>query len=163
SSRSRRSSATVSSPSRSRARRHRATPGRKTRMAPAGVIRALVTGAGTGSSGNVIRALRAMTPVPFRVGVNHDRFTRAQLAADPGPAHLRGQIPRRPAEGLRAFSATAAAVVPGTTRLALTGRDTGGQRRTGARVDHAVARPARRATLGLRDRRIPSGTARRRL
>ncbi len=45
-------------------------------------IRALVTGAGTGSSGNVIRALRAMRPVPFVVGVHHDRFTLAQSLAD---------------------------------------------------------------------------------
>lgn len=45
-------------------------------------IRALVTGAGTGSSGNVIRALRSMTPRPFVVGVHHDRFTLKQSLAD---------------------------------------------------------------------------------
>ena len=45
-------------------------------------IRALVIGAGTGSSGNVIRALRAMTPPPAIVGVNHDRFTLKQSLAD---------------------------------------------------------------------------------
>jgi len=37
-------------------------------------IRALVTGAGTGSSGNVIRALLSMSPKPHVVGVNDDRF-----------------------------------------------------------------------------------------
>jgi carbamoyl-phosphate synthase large subunit len=37
-------------------------------------IRALVTGAGTGSSANLMRALRTMTPKPFVVGVNDDRF-----------------------------------------------------------------------------------------
>jgi hypothetical protein len=37
-------------------------------------IRALVTGAGTGSSGNLIRALQAIKPTPHIVGVNHDRF-----------------------------------------------------------------------------------------
>ena len=45
-------------------------------------IRVLITGAGTGSSGNVIRALRAMTPAPRIVGVNHDRFTLKQSLAD---------------------------------------------------------------------------------
>ena len=45
-------------------------------------IRVLITGAGTGSSGNVIRALRAMTPAPHIVGVNHDRFTLKQSLAD---------------------------------------------------------------------------------
>lgn len=37
-------------------------------------IRVLVTGAGTGSSGNLIRALRTMTPKPHVVGVHDDRF-----------------------------------------------------------------------------------------
>jgi hypothetical protein len=37
-------------------------------------IRALVTGAGTGSSANIMRALRTMTPKPYVVGVNEDRF-----------------------------------------------------------------------------------------
>lgn len=45
-------------------------------------IRALVTGAGTGPTGNVIRALRAITPPPHVVGVNSDRFTLEQSAAD---------------------------------------------------------------------------------
>lgn len=45
-------------------------------------IRALVTGAGTGASGNVIRGLRAMAPTPFIVGVNDDRFTLKQSLAD---------------------------------------------------------------------------------
>ena len=45
-------------------------------------IRALVTGAGTGSSGNVIRALRAIAPRPHVVGVHHDRFTLKQSLAD---------------------------------------------------------------------------------
>jgi carbamoyl-phosphate synthase large subunit len=45
-------------------------------------VRALVTGAGTGSSGNVIRALRAIRPVPYIVGVNDDRFTLTQSRAD---------------------------------------------------------------------------------
>ena len=44
--------------------------------------RVLVTGAGTGSSGNVIRALRAMAPPPYIVGVNHDRFTLEKSLAD---------------------------------------------------------------------------------
>jgi biotin carboxylase len=44
-------------------------------------IRALVTRAGLGASGNLIRALRAMTPAPVIVGVNNDRFTiKASLA-----------------------------------------------------------------------------------
>jgi carbamoyl-phosphate synthase large subunit len=42
----------------------------------------LVTGAGTGSSGNVMRALRGMTPQPYIVGVNHDRFTLEKSLAD---------------------------------------------------------------------------------
>src|SRR5262245_1059542 len=45
-------------------------------------IRALVTGAGSGSSGNLIRALRAMTPKPYIVGVNGDRFSLKQSLAD---------------------------------------------------------------------------------
>lgn len=46
------------------------------------VVRALVTGAGTGSSANLIRALRAMTPKPYVVGVNHDRFFLKLSIAD---------------------------------------------------------------------------------
>ena len=38
-------------------------------------IRALITGAGTGASGNLIRALQSMTPKPYVVGLNDDRFT----------------------------------------------------------------------------------------
>jgi hypothetical protein len=54
-------------------------------------IRALVTGAGTGSTGNVVRALRCMVPTPYIVGVNDDRFTLKQSLADrnyvcPAPA-----------------------------------------------------------------------------
>ena len=54
-------------------------------------FRVLVSGAGTGSAGNVIRALRAITPMPHVVGVNHDRFTLKVSAADrnylcPAPA-----------------------------------------------------------------------------
>jgi hypothetical protein len=45
-------------------------------------IRVLLTGAGTGSSGNVVRALRAMQPVPYIVGVHSDRFTLRQSLAD---------------------------------------------------------------------------------
>jgi carbamoylphosphate synthase large subunit len=45
-------------------------------------LRVLVTGAGTGSAGNVIRALRAMRPPPAIVGVNDNRFTLTQSAAD---------------------------------------------------------------------------------
>src|ERR1051325_3648999 len=41
----------------------------------------MVTGAGTGSSGNVIRALRAIAPTPFIAGVHHDRFTLSQATA----------------------------------------------------------------------------------
>ena len=37
-------------------------------------VRALVTGAGSGSSGNLIRALQTVRPRPHIVGVNHDRF-----------------------------------------------------------------------------------------
>jgi hypothetical protein len=42
----------------------------------------LVTGAGTGSSGNVMRALRGMSPPPYIVGINHDRFTLEKSLAD---------------------------------------------------------------------------------
>src|SRR5215468_10572018 len=54
-------------------------------------IRALITGAGTGSSGNLIRALRAMTPEPCIVGLNDDRFVLKLSLADrnylgPAPA-----------------------------------------------------------------------------
>lgn len=45
-------------------------------------IRVLITRAGTGSSGNLIRALRTMTPAPHIVGVNDDRFTLKQSLAD---------------------------------------------------------------------------------
>ncbi len=45
-------------------------------------IRALVTGAGTGSSANLIRALRAMSPKPRVVGINHDRFFLKLSIAD---------------------------------------------------------------------------------
>src|SRR5215468_10581699 len=42
----------------------------------------LITGAGTGSSGNLIRALRAMTPAPHIVGLNDDRFLLKLSLAD---------------------------------------------------------------------------------
>lgn len=42
----------------------------------------LVTGAGTGSTGNVIRALRTLIPLPHVVGVHHDRFTLKVSSAD---------------------------------------------------------------------------------
>jgi hypothetical protein len=45
-------------------------------------IRALITGAGTGSSANLIRAVRAMTPKPHVVGVNNDRFILRLSIAD---------------------------------------------------------------------------------
>lgn len=45
-------------------------------------IRALITGAGSGSSGNLIRALRAMTPRPYIVGLNDDRFALKLSLAD---------------------------------------------------------------------------------
>jgi carbamoyl-phosphate synthase large subunit len=45
-------------------------------------IRILVTGAGTGASGNLIRGLRATTLMPYIVGVNDDRFTLRQSPAD---------------------------------------------------------------------------------
>jgi carbamoyl-phosphate synthase large subunit len=55
-------------------------------------IRVLVTGAGTGSSANLMRALRAMTPKPYVVGVNDDRFVLKLSLADksyvcPDPAN----------------------------------------------------------------------------
>jgi hypothetical protein len=54
-------------------------------------IRALITGAGSGYSGNLIRALRSMTPKPYIIGVNDDRFVLKQSLADqsylcPSPA-----------------------------------------------------------------------------
>jgi hypothetical protein len=45
-------------------------------------IRILVTGAGTGASGNLIRGLRATTLAPYIVGVHDDRFTLRQSPAD---------------------------------------------------------------------------------
>ena len=45
-------------------------------------IRVLVTGAGTGSSANLIRALRAMSPKPYVAGINHDRFFLKLSIAD---------------------------------------------------------------------------------
>jgi hypothetical protein len=45
-------------------------------------IRALVTGAGTGSSANLMRALRTMKPKPYVVGVNDDRFILKLSLAD---------------------------------------------------------------------------------
>jgi hypothetical protein len=45
-------------------------------------IRALITGAGTGSSANLIRALRTMAPKPYVVGVNNDRFIIKLSIAD---------------------------------------------------------------------------------
>ena len=45
-------------------------------------IRALVTGAGTGSSANLMRALRTISPKPRVVGVNHDRFVLKLSIAD---------------------------------------------------------------------------------
>jgi hypothetical protein len=45
-------------------------------------IRALITGAGSGYSGNLIRALRSMTPRPYITGVNDDRFVLKQSLAD---------------------------------------------------------------------------------
>jgi hypothetical protein len=38
-------------------------------------IRALITSAGTGASGNLVRALQSMKPKPYVVGLNDDRFT----------------------------------------------------------------------------------------
>jgi hypothetical protein len=53
-------------------------------------IRALITGAGTGSR-RMIRALRATTPKPYIVGLNDDRFMLKLSLADrnylsPAPA-----------------------------------------------------------------------------
>ena len=45
-------------------------------------IRALITGAGSGSSGNLIRALRAVTPKVDIVGLNSDRFALKMSLAD---------------------------------------------------------------------------------
>jgi hypothetical protein len=45
-------------------------------------IRALIIGAGTGSSGNLMRALRAIKPVPHIVGLNDDRFVLKLSLAD---------------------------------------------------------------------------------
>jgi carbamoyl-phosphate synthase large subunit len=45
-------------------------------------IRVLISGAGTGTSGNVIRALRVMKPKPKIIGINHDRFVIKQSLAD---------------------------------------------------------------------------------
>jgi hypothetical protein len=45
-------------------------------------IRALITGSGSGSSGNLIRALRARMPKVHIVGLNSDRFTLKQSLAD---------------------------------------------------------------------------------
>jgi len=45
-------------------------------------IRVLVTNAGSGSSGNVIRALRRMTPPSRVVGINDDPFMLKQSCAD---------------------------------------------------------------------------------
>ena len=45
-------------------------------------IRVLVTGAGTGSSANLIRALRTMTPKPYVVGTNDERFALKLSLAD---------------------------------------------------------------------------------
>ena len=45
-------------------------------------IRPLITGAGTGSSGNLIRAFRSMEPQPYIVGANEDRFVLKLSLAD---------------------------------------------------------------------------------
>jgi carbamoyl-phosphate synthase large subunit len=45
-------------------------------------IRVLVTGAGNGSSANLMRALRTMTPKPYLVGINEDRFLLKLSLAD---------------------------------------------------------------------------------
>lgn len=45
-------------------------------------IRVLITGAGTGTSGNLMRALRARAVAPHIVGANDDRFTLKQSQAD---------------------------------------------------------------------------------
>jgi hypothetical protein len=54
-------------------------------------IRALITAAGSGSSGNLIRALRATRPRPYIAGMNDDRFVLKMSLADrnhvsPAPA-----------------------------------------------------------------------------
>jgi hypothetical protein len=46
------------------------------------LVRALVTGAGTGSSANLMRALRMISPKPHVVGVNNDRFVLKLSIAD---------------------------------------------------------------------------------
>src|SRR5262245_16223759 len=66
-------------------------------------IRVLVSGAGTGASANLIRALQRMNPPPYVVGVNHDRFTLKQSMAErnyvcPPASHIE-------------FAKTAAAIV----------------------------------------------------
>lgn len=45
-------------------------------------IRALVTGAGTGATGNIIRALRRIATPPYIVGINDNRITLRQSSAD---------------------------------------------------------------------------------
>jgi carbamoyl-phosphate synthase large subunit len=45
-------------------------------------IRVAITGAGTGSSGNLIRALRTVTPKPYIVGLHDDRFMLKLSLAD---------------------------------------------------------------------------------
>ena len=55
-------------------------------------VRVLITGAGTGSSGNLIRAVRAMTPKPHVVGINEDRFVLKLSLAD------RNYLAPRPAD-----------------------------------------------------------------
>src|SRR5262245_21730129 len=45
-------------------------------------VRVLVTGAGSGATSNVIRALRCMSPRSYIVGINNDRFTLRQSSAD---------------------------------------------------------------------------------
>src|SRR5689334_13949566 len=45
-------------------------------------IRVAITGAGTGSSGNLIRALRVVTPKPYIVGLHDDRFMLKLSLAD---------------------------------------------------------------------------------
>src|SRR5262245_33670270 len=47
-----------------------------------GKIRVLITGAGTGSSGNLIRAVRTMAPQPHIVGINDDRVVLRVSLAD---------------------------------------------------------------------------------
>ena len=45
-------------------------------------IRVLISGAGSGTSGNAIRALRATKPKPHTIGMHHDRFVIKQSLAD---------------------------------------------------------------------------------